>query len=210
MANVNVESFRPNSYKSKNANDAQRPERKHKIKAPVAKVKTQKKPLRRKMKDIFISSDVSNAKEYLLFEIIVPSIKETIVSVGNNALELIFGVSPKKKKNSSGEPSYAAFYKSSNSSTREKKDIYSFKTSNRYSNDDVIFETRIDAEDVLDILTEALDTYGNVTVADFKDAIGITGDFIDNEWGWIDLRGSTIKRVRNGYLLILPDPVPIN
>lgn len=205
MATINVESFKSNSHKSKNEEQTRRP----KIKAPVAKAKTQKKPLRRKMKDIFISSDATNAKEYLIYEIIVPSIKETIVSVGNNALELIFGVSSKKKKNSSGEPSYAAFYKSSKSSS-EKRDIYSFKSNNRYSNDDVIFETRGDAEDVLDVLVEALGKYHNVTVADFKDAIGVTGDFIDNEWGWVDLKGATIKRVRNGYLLILPEPMPID
>lgn len=205
MATINVESFKSNSHKSKNEEQIRRP----KIKAPVAKAKTQKKPLRRKMKDIFISSDATNAKEYLIYEIIVPSIKETIVSVGNNALELIFGVSSKKKKNSSGEPSYAAFYKSSKSSS-EKRDVYSFKSSNRYSNDDVIFETRGDAEDVLDVLVEALDAYGNVTVADFKDAIGVTGDFIDNKWGWVDLKDATIKRVRNGYLLILPEPIAID
>ena len=205
MATVNIDSFKSNSYKSKENEKVRKP----KIKAPVAKAKTQKKPLGRKMKDIFINSDATNAKEYLLFEIIVPSIKETIVSVGNNALELIFGVSPKKKKNSSGEPSYAAFYKSSKSTT-EKKDVYSFRSNNRYSTDDVIFETKGDAVEVLEVLTEALDLYGNVTVADFKDAIGVTGDFIDNKWGWVDLRGSTIKRVRDGYLLVLPEPIAVD
>lgn len=205
MATINVESFKSNSHKSKNEEQTRR----QKIKAPVAKAKTQKKPLRRKMKDIFISSDATNAKEYLIYEIIVPSIKETIVNVGNNALELIFGVSPRKKKNSSGEASYAAFYKSSKSSSNNR-DAYSFKSANRYFNEDVIFKTRGDAEDVLDVLIEALTAYGNVTVADFKDAIGVTGDFIDNQWGWVDLKGATIKRVRDGYLLVLPEAVAID
>lgn len=72
--------------------------------------------------------------------------------------------------------------------------------------DEVIIETRVEAEHVLDRMVDLLKQYDQVTVSDLCDLVGATAAYTDNKWGWTDLRGADIRRVREGYLLKLPQP----
>jgi len=74
---------------------------------------------------------------------------------------------------------------------------------------DIILESRKDAETVLEHLDSLVSDYGVVTVADLKDMVGLTSTFKDNQLGWTNIRNSTIKRVRFGYVLDLPQTKPI-
>ena len=47
-------------------------------------------------------------------------------------------------------------------------------------------------------------------MADLYDMVNITGDYTDTKWGWYDLRGAGVERIRSGYLLDLPRPVPLD
>ena len=49
--------------------------------------------------------------------------------------------------------------------------------------------------------------FEQATVADLYELAGITSSFTDNKWGWMDLRGANVKRVREGYQLNLPKPI---
>ena len=77
--------------------------------------------------------------------------------------------------------------------------------------DDIVFETRGDAEKVLDTLSEALSVYGSVSVADFYDLADISAEWTDNNFGWTDLRGARVLRTRGGgYTIDMPKPTNIN
>ena len=69
-------------------------------------------------------------------------------------------------------------------------------------------DARLKAERVLDTLTDALDQYTSVSVADLYDIAGVSniaGDFTDKNWGWTDLTGAKVRRARGGgYYLDLP------
>ncbi len=67
-----------------------------------------------------------------------------------------------------------------------------------------------DAETVLDGLIFAIQEYDFVYVNDLYQMVGITPTFVDTKWGWNDLREAEIRRVREGWVLILPRPVPDN
>jgi hypothetical protein len=71
---------------------------------------------------------------------------------------------------------------------------------------EVILDTKIEAETVAEKLYDIIEKYGHVTVADLNDLIGETSQYTDHKYGWTDLRGLDIRRIREGYLLILPDP----
>jgi hypothetical protein len=76
--------------------------------------------------------------------------------------------------------------------------------------DEIVLETRQEAEDVLDSLFELVDRFGSASVSDLYELVGVKATHTDEKWGWEDLRGTTPSRVRGGYLLDLPDPEPLN
>jgi hypothetical protein len=49
--------------------------------------------------------------------------------------------------------------------------------------------------------------YGQASISDLYELVGITANFTDNKWGWTDLRSSSVSRARDGYLLNLPRPI---
>ena len=83
-------------------------------------------------------------------------------------------------------------------------------TASRYSYDEIILDSRGEAEDVLARLDELIDSYGLVRVADLYDLVGITGDYTDNKYGWTSLRTAEVIRVREGYAIKMPRAIPID
>ena len=59
-------------------------------------------------------------------------------------------------------------------------------------------------------MDELIDTYGNVSVADLYDLVGKSSEYTDNKYGWTNLRNAEPVRVRDGYMLKLPKPGPID
>lgn len=80
-----------------------------------------------------------------------------------------------------------------------------------YINDrkyELVYGTLADAEKVLNGMSEIIDEYGFVTVADLYDISGLPGAYYtDSSIGWKgSIKGSTIKKVRDGYVIDLPKP----
>ena len=77
--------------------------------------------------------------------------------------------------------------------------------------DDIVFDTRGDAESVLDAMHDIIAQYGTVSVADLYDLARVPNDnFTMNRYGWTNLNGAQPVRVRDGYILKLPRVVPLN
>ena len=74
----------------------------------------------------------------------------------------------------------------------------------------MILDNRGEAEDVLSRMDELVATYGLVSVADFYDLVGITGNWTDNKYGWTDIRSANVVHVREGYIIKLPKALPLN
>ena len=201
MAKVDMSELTPNSHKYK-----EQPEQ-AKLQKFSGKAKLKERSLGSKFRDTFIGEEIGDAKSYILFDVIVPAIKEMIVDTVENAVEMIFGVGSRRsrvKDRKSDNVSYTAYYKSSressNKSNREPvdRDGYNFK--------DVLVETRGEAEEILDILVDHIDQYYQVSVGDLIDAMDQTPKFTDYKYGWTNLKSAYVKRVRDGYLVVLPKP----
>ena len=159
-------------------------------------VKTRKKSIFRKTRDIFISEDSETIRSYILMDVIIPEIKEIIMESVNTVL---FGGSRPTKKRNNGQ-SYVSY---SSYSSPQRKQIEKRPSANDFN--DVIFESRGEAEEVLSNLIDIIVDYGATSVADLYDLVGITGSFTDNKWGWTDLSGSSVSRARGGgYIINLP------
>lgn len=74
--------------------------------------------------------------------------------------------------------------------------------------DEVVFETRKEAELVLEQLQTVITTYGNATVADFCDLAGLFNSEM-TRFGWTSVDSAKIVHTADGYVIKLPKPLPI-
>lgn len=203
MATVNLEDLKPNSYKSKEEpkKEIQQVTSGHVIK--------KKKNLGQKFADVFLSDEVDSVKDYVLFDVIVPAIKDAIVTTINGAVEMMFygGYSAPRNTRRDGNKTYVSYGSYYNGPKRERsKSSEDRNARNDYTN--LIFDSRAEAEDVLGRLADIVSSeFEQATVADLYELAGISSSFTDNKWGWMDLRGANVKRVRDGYQLNLPRPI---
>lgn len=200
-----MEEYKPNSHRSKE--EAATPMEKKVEKVVHGAVKTRKKSGLEKAKGLFISDDAANLKSYVLMDVLIPAFKKAISDIVTNGIEMIlYGETGRSRRNSpSGSVSYRNFYDRRDSDRRQLNS----PVRTGYSVDDVVLETRGEAEDVLARMDELIEMYGVVSVADLYDLIGVTGNYTDNKYGWTNIRNAEPIRVRDGYLLKLPKPLPI-
>ena len=165
------------------------------------------KNLGQRMVDVFLGDDISNVKEYIIFDRIIPGIKEMIVA----GIEMmLFGDVRIRSNRNPSKASYVSYNKmyASSPSRRERERREYDREARGKDFTDYIFESKGEAMEVLDTLTELIDVYDQASVNDFYDAIGVTGDFTDTNYGWTELGSANIRRVRGGgYILDLPRPV---
>lgn len=192
--------YKSNSHKSKERQNEPIPEKKVE-KVISGSAKSKKKSGLQKITNVFVPEDV---KSYIFEDIVVPAIKDIIL----DAVKAVLGVngSSRGKGSTASKVSYRKYY-----DDRERRD-YSGVTRTRsgYEYDDVIIENRGEAEDVLSRMDELISTYGLVSVADFYDLVGISGNYTDNKYGWTDIRSASVVRVRDGYMIKLPKALPLN
>jgi len=206
-ANV-MEEYKPNSHKYKEDQKRSTLEKKKVEKVIAGTVKSKKKSEIRKFTDVFISEDIDNVKSYILLDVLIPAIKKAISDIVTNGIDMIlYGETGKTKSYSTASKiSYRSYYDGRNG----RRDYSTIRTKIGYNYDDIILDNRGEAEDVLLRMDELISTYGLVSVADWYDLVGITGNYTDNKYGWTDIRSASVIRVRDGYMLKLPKALPLD
>ena len=168
------------------------------------KVKTREKSLGKKFAETFLSDDLNSVKKYALYDVIIPAIKDTIVNIVKDGIEMLFYGTTK----SSGSTKYSnATYVSYSGYYNGKQSSKTYKQENVPDYNEIILSSRGDAERVLGDMHDVIGEYGSVTVADLLEMVSLDSSFTDWKYGWTDLRGSSVKRVRGGYLIVLPKPI---
>lgn len=193
-----MEEFKPNSHKSKELTPV--PEKKVE-KIVKGTVKSKKKNGIDRLKDNFISEDAANIKTYVVMDVLIPAVKKAICDIVKNGVDMIlYGESGRSNRRPSEYVSYDRRYLDRGDPRFYKAD----RARIGYSYDDIILETRGEAEDVLARMDELIELYGMVSVADLYDLVGITGNYTDNKYGWTNIRNAEPVHVRDGYMLRLP------
>lgn len=197
--------YKPNSNRFKEE-QKQKEQGKKVEKVVTGKVITRKKSGFSKLADEFISEDAKNIKSYVIGDVIIPSIKKALCDIVKDGIEMLLygGTRPGGGRSTSDRVSYRNYYDRGSSvrDTRMVRDaIYA---------DDIILNSRGEAEDVLSRMDEIMDMYKLVRVADLYDLVGITAPTTANSYGWTNIRNAEIVRVRDGYMIKMPRAVPID
>lgn len=208
-----MENYKGNSLNSREPQRTQKPEEKKVQSVVTGNVTIKKKSGVQKFFESFIQEDLHKVKEYAIRDVIVPKSKQIILDIVNNGLSLLFfgEVNHKTKQTLNGQRvSYAKFYGDQRNSgysdvqkAQPARPVFDF--------DNIVLDSRADAEQVLMQLDELISTYGHATVADLYDSLSITStNHCDNNYGWYNLSSASTKLTQGGYKLVLPRVVPIN
>lgn len=175
-----------------------------------------KKSLRKQFSDTFIAGDMKTAIRYVVFDVLLPAAKDMIVDAGSSGIEkLIFGDSRRRgstlpQAGPTGYVSYNRFSSTMGSRIPAAQRVLSRQARARHDFDEIVLQSRTEAEEVIDRLFDLVSRYDSATVADLYELVGLSSTHIDNKWGWTDVRGAGVSRVREGYLLDLPEPHPLD
>lgn len=158
-----------------------------------------------------------STKDYILEQILIPTAKEMLNdAIANGASMLIFGDARGSRRGKRDDRSYASYYRRDD----RRDDRVPLRDRRSLDFDNIVLEIR-SGDDPLDIrekaekalsdLTDLTFDYGSASAADLYDLVGISAVHTDELIGWYkgDLRSATVRRVRDGYLIDLPKPVPL-
>lgn len=205
---VKLDNFPSNSH---NGKKEKVDEHVHVEKITSNKVKKKEKSLGQRVKAEIISEDSRSVADHLLWDILVPAIKDTVVDLVKNGIETLMygGASSKDHRiNRDRGSSYVRY----NSYYEKDRDSRYRRSSSRRVDDleDILFDSNAEAEKVLLAMLDMLDEYDFVTRGHFYELIGERTRPADFNWGWDNLRSARVERVRNGYIIKLPREVAID
>jgi hypothetical protein len=179
-----------------------------------------KKPLSRRFAEIFVGQNPRSAATFVAFDVLIPAAKDAFADAISQGFErIIFGEARSSSRRAGGYrpsnvPGHTSYnrYSSSGPMRPQNEPRQELSRRARASHDfgEIILPTRVEADEVIDHLCNIVEKYEVATVADLYDLIGIEGAYTDDNWGWTDLRDAGVQRIRNGYLLNLPRPEPID
>ena len=199
-----MEEFKPNSHKAKE--EAKSSAEKKVEKVVSGKATIRKKSGASKFANAFFSEDISNVKSYIFTEVIIPAAKKTISDIVTNGIDMIlYGEAGRTKKTSNASKiSYREYY------DRPSRRFEEPRARSVFNYDDITFDNKADASDVLSRMYELIDLYGEVSVADMYDMAGITAPHTFNNYGWTRLSTADIVRLRDGgWGINLPNAKPL-
>lgn len=179
-------------------------------KVVVGKVTRRKKPLGKRFSETFVGGDAQTVWTYVLNDVMVPAAKDMVADAVSQGIEkMLFGESRGRSRGATvagaAYTSYNRISTQAKAAAGPRRDI-SHKARANHDFDEIILDTRAEAQEVLDQLFTLISDYDVATVADLYEMVGQTGTFTDEKWGWVDMRGAGVSRIKGGYLLNLPRP----
>lgn len=174
----------------------------------VVKGRVKEKGLGEKAAEAFFSEDSKTVGNYIIWDLLVPGLKNALMSILEMAL---FGSTRGTRRStfSSGgrsHVSYGGYYDDSRTSSgRNRVDLSG--SSAKYDFSDILLDTRGDAEEVITSMEELVSRYGEASVADLCSLVGVSQRHTDTKWGWRDIRDFSYRRASRGYILDFASPI---
>lgn len=190
---------------------------------PVVKPKVTKRELtfREKVKRSFVKEDLTDIRDYVIFDIIIPNVKKAFFDTIVGATAQVFGISvPAGRYGYSGGTSptprvtpHERRYRDYSSIANDRYNGYSSEPHvtryDRFYVSDWSFQYKEEADDALMKLMDICDANGWVSVARFFEIVDPSGTaegrnpYTNNNYGWRSVDSATVKFVSAdvGYII---------
>jgi len=180
---------------------------------------SRKKSLGRRLREVFIGGDTKSVVNYVFSDVLMPQAKDMVVEAISQGFEkLIYGDSRSGRRYGTRPPTgpgptnYTRYAVRGNNPIgrqghEDRRPTASVRTQDI---DDILLATRVEAETVVDRMYDLLREYEAVSIADLHSLVGWSSSYTDQKWGWTDLTGTDVRRVRDGYILVLPKTVALD
>ena len=185
-----------------------------------------KKSFGQKLKETFIKEDLVDVKEYVLWEIIVPTIGRTINDIICGTSQRIFLGGPSSSSNLYRERGVTYVRQNRTVSTQktrqkvETRPLPAQMQAGRSANFeclDLTFDDYAKTQQAFEQMVDYLDTYGQLSVDEYADILaqhfkGVPQpNYTARNWGWTSLSNATIVNASGGgYFIKMPNPVVIS
>ena len=167
----------------------------------------------------FLPDDVVDVKSYIVSDVLVPGVKDLASDIAHGVIDAALygdtrgGYRRGRKKNNSGYIGYSSIFSSNvislnDNSRKDDKDRTRHRTDRVQP---IITQTRAQADEIISTLIEYIDQSpdGYVSIGDLYGALERDTDPNDFKWGWDSLGDAYVERIKEGYLVRLPKPKPI-
>lgn len=175
---------------------------------PVTKARVKRESTAKKVVGEIIREDAKSVGETVLWDVIIPTVKNLISDTVTRGIEsMLYGGDTRPSRSRSGYSDYSGY-----SRPKDRRDRSSERRPSRSARhaeperNEIIFDTRSDANDVIDRMSDLIDQYGQVSLADLNALIGASSNFIDDNWGWTDMGSFNVRQVRDGFMLTHDEP----
>lgn len=172
-----------------------------------SKVVSSKKTMGKRFKEAFIQEDVNSVKNYILFDCIMPGVKNLILDTISMFFfnETIDRRGGRRDDRGRSRTSYSSYYDKGKSRSSYSKREEKERRDDNVDYRSIILRDRKSAEDVLAEMEDRIERYGSVSVMELLDMIGEVSSYQDTKWGWDDKRDLRIRRVSSGFLIDIPE-----
>lgn len=204
--------YHGNSLKSKGI---VQPEPKQIEKVVSSTVVQKKKPLGRKIKELFIAADFKSVLQYVGSNVLLPAARSMVVDASSRGIErLMYGeAAARRSATSTSRFSYQSPVQRPPDPRIVNRPGPSYVPSgssrSNWNSYDYILATRADAEIVIETMADIISTYSRVTMADLHQMLDIPVTNVDHIWGWNYIGQARIVPVREGFMLDLPPVVEV-
>lgn len=179
-------------------------------------VHRKKRSLRKRFSESFVAGDAKSAIGYATMDILLPAARDMIIDVIEGGVEKLFRGDTYRRRGTtppqSGPTGYVQYNRYSGpmgGGMSSPQRAMSRQARAKHDFDEIVLDSRVEAEEVIDRLFDLVSRYESASVADLYELVGLSASHTDHKWGWTDIRGAGVSRSRDGYLLDLPEPSPL-
>lgn len=196
-----TERFPNNSrFGAKPAKEPDRPEPEKKGKVIEGTAMKRKKGLGEKFSETFVKGDIHDVGKHILNDILIPSAIETVGAMGHNLVDgMIYGDdAPSRSANKRRRNLERTSIDRGTGREERRRKAQSIHNKRSLIFDDIIVDSREEADLVLNELKDDIYDYKRATVSSLYRAVGWDNyiDYTTDDYGWYDLDGVRPIQVR--------------
>lgn len=178
--------------------------------APVTPVTTN---VRTKPRKTPLAVTIRQMANGLFGELVVPAVRSLVVEFVNRAVtDAVYGPQSSqvdRRATRYGRASYTPYHRGSSLRNDSRGLREAPRGSVRPQFDDILFDSRDEAEEVLGLMYQRILDYSRVTIGDLYALCGLSSNYTHEYYGWRSLAGTRVYSTPEGFVIGLPEPISL-